>query len=130
MALQRHGGLAGTPERGRAGEANDPAADDHDVDVHEDNDILRRAMKKRARKPKIVAPKKKPSRKKTKDAMSALLALTAKLTESRPLEESLRAVTDAALALLPANHASIRLLDGSHSELLSGARSGAGTATR
>ena len=90
-------------------------------------------MKKRARKPKTVArPKKKttPARRKTKDAMSALLALTAKLTESRPLEESLRTVTDAALALLPANHASIRLLDGSHSELLSGARSGAGTATR
>jgi len=62
--------------------------------------------------------------------MSALLALTEKLTEARPLEESLRAVTDAALELLPANHASIRLLDGSHSELLSGARSGAGSTTR
>jgi diguanylate cyclase (GGDEF)-like protein len=62
--------------------------------------------------------------------MSALLALTAKLTESRPLEESLHAVTDAALELLPANHASIRLLDGSHSDLLSGARSGAGASTR
>ncbi len=62
--------------------------------------------------------------------MTTLLALTAKLTESRPLEESLHAVTDAALTLVPANHASIRLLDGSHSELLSGARSGAGTDTR
>jgi diguanylate cyclase (GGDEF)-like protein len=62
--------------------------------------------------------------------MTALLALTEKLTESHPLEESLRAVTDAALVLLPANHASIRLLDASHSELLSGARSGAGMGTR
>jgi diguanylate cyclase (GGDEF)-like protein len=62
--------------------------------------------------------------------MTTLLALTAKLTESRPLEESLHAVTDAALTLVQANHASIRLLDGSHSELLSGARSGAGTTTR
>ncbi len=88
-------------------------------------------MKKRARKMKAVPRRaKKSSRTKTKDAMSALLTLTAKLTESRPLEESLRSVTDAALQLLPANHASIRLLDGSHSELLSGARSGAGTATR
>jgi two-component system cell cycle response regulator len=58
--------------------------------------------------------------------MSALLELTERLTEARPLEDSLRAVTDAALDLLPATHASIRLLDGSHSELLSGARSGAG----
>src|SRR5947209_8731660 len=45
-------------------------------------------MKKRARKPKT--PKRRASpRRKTKDAMSALLALTAKLTESRPLEEPL-----------------------------------------
>jgi two-component system cell cycle response regulator len=73
--------------------------------------------------------KRRPARKRD-DAMSALLALTEKLTESRPLEDSLRAVTDAALELLPTNHASIRLLDGSHSELLSGARSGAGSHMR
>ncbi len=69
-------------------------------------------------------------RAKSADPTSALLSLTAKLTESKPLEESLRAVTDAALAMLPANHASIRLLDGSHSELLSGARSGDGAQHR
>ncbi|HEY1955379.1 MAG TPA: sensor domain-containing diguanylate cyclase [Polyangiaceae bacterium] len=76
--------------------------------------------------PSQTRKRKRPS-KGRKDAMTALLALTEKLTESRPLEESLRAVTDAALALLPTNHVSIRLLDGSHSELLSGARSGTGS---
>ncbi len=41
-----------------------------------------------------AAPRRKP-----RDAMGALLALTAMLTEGRPLEEALRAVTDAALRL-------------------------------
>ena len=62
--------------------------------------------------------------------MHALLELTEQLTENHPLEQSLRAVTDTALRVLPANHASIRLLDGSQSELLSGARSGEGTLAR
>jgi len=69
-------------------------------------------------------------RDRTQRALHALLGLTEKLTESRPLEESLRSVTEAALELLPGDHASIRLLDGSHSELLSGARSGVGTTAR
>ncbi len=67
-----------------------------------------------------------PSAKRKTNALAALLELTEKLTEAQPLEESLRAVADAALALLPANHASIRLLDGSRAELLSGARAGVG----
>jgi diguanylate cyclase (GGDEF)-like protein len=84
----------------------------------------------RAKQPKRRAKVRAPRRKKTVDPLSALLAVTAKLTESKPLEESLRAVTDAAMSMLPANHASIRLLDGSHSELLSGARSGDGAQHR
>jgi two-component system cell cycle response regulator len=58
-----------------------------------------------------------------------LLQLTAQLADGRPLEDALRAVTDAALALLPGDHASIRLVDASASQLLSGARSGTGRDT-
>jgi diguanylate cyclase (GGDEF)-like protein len=58
-----------------------------------------------------------------------LLQLTERLTDGRPLEEALRAVTDAALALLPGDHASIRLVDASARQLLSGARSGTGRDT-
>jgi len=61
-----------------------------------------------------------------RDALVVLLGLTEQLTDSRRLEESLQAVTDAALRLLPGDHASIRLLDASHNELLLGARSGEG----
>lgn len=59
-------------------------------------------------------------------ALLTLLELTQTLTDDHPLEESLRHVTAAALDLVPGDHASIRLLDGTHTELLSGARSGAG----
>jgi diguanylate cyclase (GGDEF)-like protein len=65
----------------------------------------------------------------TRDAqrtLEILLQLTAQLTDDRPLEDFLKAVTDASLDMLAANHASIRLLDPSRSNLLSGARSGAG----
>lgn len=61
-----------------------------------------------------------------REPIVVLLDLTRKLTDERPLEEALQAVTDATLALVPANHASIRLLDANESELLCGARSGAG----
>ncbi|MEO8874257.1 MAG: sensor domain-containing diguanylate cyclase [Polyangiaceae bacterium] len=61
-------------------------------------------------------------------ALLTLLELTQLLTDDHPLEESLRLVTEAALDLVPGDHASIRLLDGTHTELLSGARSGAGEA--
>ena len=40
-----------------------------------------------------------------------LLQLTEQLTDGRALEDALRAVTDATLAILPGDHASIRLLD-------------------
>jgi diguanylate cyclase (GGDEF)-like protein len=53
-----------------------------------------------------------------------LLQLTEQLTDGRALEDALRAVTDATLAILPGDHASIRLLDASRSQLLASARSG------
>lgn len=62
-----------------------------------------------------------------KHALSVLLNLTRSLTEGQALEETLQVVTDAALALLPANHASVRLFDDTRTELLCWARSGAGT---
>ncbi len=76
--------------------------------------------------------KPKPSTRTSKEKLTleALLELTQLLTDSRPLEESLRAVTDSALRIVPAHHASIRLLDATHTELLSGARSGEGTDAR
>jgi len=63
-------------------------------------------------------------------ALDVLLQLTAQLTDDRPLEEFLKAVTDATLELLHADHTSIRLLDTTRSSLLSGARSGTGEEDR
>jgi diguanylate cyclase (GGDEF)-like protein len=60
------------------------------------------------------------------DPIAALLALTERLAREAPLEEHLASVTDAALVLLPADHASIRIVDASGDELLACARSGAG----
>jgi len=62
--------------------------------------------------------------------LEILLQLTAQLTDDRPLEDFLRAVTDASLEMLTAEHASIRLLDTSRSMLLSGSRSGVGETGR
>ncbi len=59
-------------------------------------------------------------------ALDVLLQLTAQLTDDRPLEEFLKAVCEATLDLLRADHSSIRLLDTSRASLLSGARSGTG----
>jgi len=59
-------------------------------------------------------------------ALAVLLHLTRNLTEEMPLEQALRAITDAALELLGCEHASIRLLTDDGGELVSGARSGAG----
>lgn len=58
--------------------------------------------------------------------LEVLLQLTAQLTDDRPLEDFLKAVTDASVELLVADHASIRLLDATRTMLLSGARSGVG----
>jgi diguanylate cyclase (GGDEF)-like protein len=66
----------------------------------------------------------------TPQALEALLDLTRILLEGGPMDESLRAVTDTALRVLPADHASIRLLDQDRTALLSGARSGAGAGAR
>jgi len=56
-----------------------------------------------------------------------LLGLTEQLSHTAPLDESLRAVTETALRLLPGDHASVRLLDESKRELLANARVGKGT---
>jgi two-component system cell cycle response regulator len=63
-------------------------------------------------------------------ALDVLLQLTAQLTDDRPLEEFLHAVTQATLDLLGADHSSIRLLDTARTSLLSGARSGTGEEDR
>lgn len=60
------------------------------------------------------------------DAIVVLLDLTRRLAEPLELEAQLKATTDAALALLPGDHASLRLFDDSKSVLLSSARSGTG----
>lgn len=60
------------------------------------------------------------------DALTVLISLTRRLSEPIELEQQLQAITDAALELLPGDHASVRLLDESRSELLSSARSGTG----
>lgn len=59
------------------------------------------------------------------NALVILLSLTERFTEDRPLEEFLKAVTDAAVSLVEADHASIRLL--TNDTLLSSARSGTGS---
>jgi two-component system cell cycle response regulator len=64
------------------------------------------------------------------DPIAVLLRLTQALGEDQTLEESLLAVTNAALVLVDAEHASVRLLDAGKTALLSGARSGAGVAHR
>ena len=59
-------------------------------------------------------------------ALDVLLELTRRLLGETSLNRGLKLVTDAALELLPGDHASIRVLDQSRMELLSGARSGIG----
>jgi len=67
---------------------------------------------------------------KAKVALSVLLGLTQRFTSDESLEEILQAVTDAALRLLPGNHASLRVFNEARTELLCGARSGEGADTR
>ena len=57
-------------------------------------------------------------------ALEVLLRLTRELTVERPLEESLKLVTDAIIEIFGADHASIRLLDATRDALLAGVRSG------
>ncbi|MCA9619758.1 MAG: GGDEF domain-containing protein [Myxococcales bacterium] len=59
-------------------------------------------------------------------ALEVLLGLTRDLLEERSLNRALALVTEAALKILPGDHASIRVLDQTRTELLSGARSGIG----
>ncbi|HJK91435.1 MAG TPA: sensor domain-containing diguanylate cyclase [Polyangiaceae bacterium LLY-WYZ-15_(1-7)] len=61
------------------------------------------------------------------EALRILVDLTRALTERVvDLDDALQAVTDAALELFEGQHASLRILDESGSELLTGARSGEG----
>lgn len=61
-----------------------------------------------------------------RDPLEVLLELTRQLASERSLEEALQATTDAALQVLPADHASLRLFDERRRELISTARSGTG----
>jgi len=61
-----------------------------------------------------------------RETLQILLELTRNLTNEPSLPAALQLVTDAALRMLPGDHASIRVLDRSGTELLSGARSGKG----
>ena len=65
-----------------------------------------------------------------RETLVLLLELSARLSQDAPLEELLHAITDGALAMLPCDHASIRVVDASGDELLSSARSGVGAAHR
>lgn len=60
--------------------------------------------------------------------LEILLSLTRHLAEVQTLDDALKATTDAALELVPCDHASLRLFDEHRGELLSTARSGAGAA--
>jgi two-component system cell cycle response regulator len=62
--------------------------------------------------------------------LATLRLLTEHLSDGRPLEDALHDVTDAALELLPCDHASIRLFDAARTTLLAGARSGRGVEQR
>jgi len=64
-----------------------------------------------------------------RDAIVTLLELTQRLSQDAPLEEHLAAVTDTALALLPCDHSSVRVVNAGGDELLASARSGVGAAT-
>ena len=66
----------------------------------------------------------------SKHDLAVLRQLTERLSDGRPLEDALHEVTDAALQLLPGDHASIRLFDASRTTLLAGARSGRGVEHR
>lgn len=59
-----------------------------------------------------------------REPLEVLLELTRLLAEERTLDDALQATTDAALEVLPCDHASLRLFDGERGELLSTARSG------
>jgi diguanylate cyclase (GGDEF)-like protein len=59
--------------------------------------------------------------------LAALRELTERLSQGAPLERALHEVTDTAVRVLPADHASIRVLDASRTLLLAAARSGAGS---
>lgn len=61
------------------------------------------------------------------DLFDALMELTRSLTHDRSLSSALRAVSDTAMKLLPGDHASVRVLDHTRTELLSSARSGRGS---
>jgi two-component system cell cycle response regulator len=60
--------------------------------------------------------------------LDILLDLTRHLSEQQALDDALKSTTDAALELVPSDHASLRLFDEDRGQLLSTARSGTGAA--
>jgi diguanylate cyclase (GGDEF)-like protein len=65
-----------------------------------------------------------------REDLRILRRVTECLSNAHTLEAALLEITDAALVLLPGDHASLRLLDASGRRLLAAARSGAGTEQR
>ena len=63
-------------------------------------------------------------------AFDVLLELTQQLGVERPLGSALQLLSDAALVLLPGDHASVRVLDHTRTELLCSARTGTGSKAR
>lgn len=66
----------------------------------------------------------------SEDLIEILIELTEKFTHKLSMEEVLQEITDALLRILPGTHSSIRILNDTRTELLSGARSGQGASAR
>ena len=65
-----------------------------------------------------------------RSVLAKLVELTAALGERPALDQALALVADTALVILPAQHASVRMLDASQASLLSVARAGTGLSAR
>lgn len=66
----------------------------------------------------------------TREPLDVLIELTRVLATERSLEDALKATSNAALEVLPGDHASLRLFNDDRRELLSTARAGAGSSYR
>ncbi|MFK7984814.1 MAG: diguanylate cyclase [Sandaracinaceae bacterium] len=66
----------------------------------------------------------------TQEPLDVLIELTRVLATERSLEDALQATSNAALEVLPGDHASLRLFNDDRRELLSTARAGAGSSYR
>jgi diguanylate cyclase (GGDEF)-like protein len=63
------------------------------------------------------------------EPLDVLIEVTERFTQEAPLEEVLADVTAALLELVPGNHSSIRIFNDTRTELVCGARCGAGTSS-